>query len=332
MVARQSSRVGDASYLEPGQWQWGMNFRSLDSRRHFKGKEQQVEREELNTYVINRQNIWDLSASYAVTRRLNLTASVPFINGSWELPIPVRPTPGPREGQHSHGMGDITLGGRWWVRDPLHAKGSNVALGVGLKMPTGKADYKNVFPDINGNNRTEKPVDVSIQPGDGGWGLSLSADGFRTAGKTTWFASAVYLVNPRDTNGVPSIRSALGLPPDPVTPSTQVNSVPDQYLYRVGASYRVSGQVSAALSFRAEGVPSTDLIGRSNGFRRPGYALSIEPGLTYARGDSTWTLNVPVTISRNRRPTEADGVTRPGDATFADYVVLLGYSQRVGAR
>jgi hypothetical protein len=79
---------------------------------------------------------------------------------------------------------------------------------------------------------------------------------------------------------------------------------------------------------RIEGVAVTDLFGPSDGFRRPGYALSLEPGFSYTRGRDTWLVNVPVAVSRNRKRSVSDFQDgRHGDAAFADYVLLLGYSR-----
>lgn len=330
MCSRQSSRVGDTSYLKPGQFQLGVGFRTLDSHDHFKGRERQYQRDALGTYVINRQNMLDISGTYAVSDRFNLQVSVPYLTGgSWGIPIPINAS-GTRETMNSGGIGDIVVGGRWWIRDPGSAKNANIALGIGLKMPTGRYKNKDVFPNRDGSNVVPKYADISIQPGDGGWGISLSGEGFRTVGRTTWFASGVYLISPRDTNGTPSIRAALGIAPDPNFPSLSVNSVPDQYLYRAGAGFRVARGLGASLAARAEGTPSNDLIGRSNGFRRPGYSVSVEPGLSYSRGDTTWGLSVPIRLLANRRPTHADGGQQIGDATFPDYMVLLGVSRRWG--
>lgn len=66
-------------------------------------------------------------------------------------------------------------------------------------------------------------------------------------------------------------------------------SVADQYLFRVGAAFpvpRVSG-LTFGIGLRGEGVPATDLIGKSDGFRRPGYAISVEPGIIYSKGKDT---------------------------------------------
>ena len=69
-----------------------------------------------------------------------------------------------------------------------------------------------------------------------------------------------------------------------------------------------------------------DFIGKDTGFRRPGHALFIEPGLLYNHGNSTWSLYGPVAIERRR---EANAIGGKGDATFADYVILFGFSQKL---
>jgi hypothetical protein len=55
------------------------------------------------------------------------------------------------------------------------------------------------------------------------------------------FASGSYLANPRDTNSTPSIITVLGLPTATGTQfeGLDVNSVPDQYVARVGGTVHV---------------------------------------------------------------------------------------------
>jgi hypothetical protein len=71
------------------------------------------------------------------------------------------------------------------------------------------------------------------------------------------------------------------------------------------------------------------LIGKSEGFRRPGYAISVEPGFIYSRGRGAWSVSMPIAVQRNRRRSVtdiADGVQ--GDAAFPDNLLLIGYSRR----
>ena len=71
-------------------------------------------------------------------------------------------------------------------------------------------------------------------------------------------------------------------------------SCPDQYAARLGVFYmfKVEG-LSAYLGGRIEGVPATDLIGGSAGYRRPGYAVSVEPGIGYNFNRVSLNLTVP---------------------------------------
>jgi hypothetical protein len=109
-------------------------------------------------------------------------------------------------------------------------------------------------------------------------------------------------------------------------------SVADQYLARVGISRPIpkTRQWAFTIGWRIEGVPVRDLIGKSNGFRRPGYAMSIEPGLQYFRPKETWSVTVPIAAGRNRKRSVSDILvgSRGGDAAFADYMILIGYSRR----
>jgi hypothetical protein len=93
----------------------------------------------------------------------------------------------------------------------------------------------------------------------------------------------------------------------------------------------ISGRhgLAASLGGLIEGIPSSDLVGGDRGFRRPGYTISIEPGLSYMAGRHTITLSVPVAVDRNRVRSFADKLNgRHGDAAFADYAVNVGYGYR----
>ena len=108
-------------------------------------------------------------------------------------------------------------------------------------------------------------------------------------------------------------------------------SVSDQYLARTGivVPFKPVRGMSLSIGGRLEGVPPRDLIGKSDGFRRPGYAISIEPGVNFVRKRDTWTLSVPIAVVRNRQRSTSDIIDRRhGDAAFADYVILAGYSHR----
>jgi hypothetical protein len=204
----------------------------------------------------------------------------------------------------------------------------NLSLGLGLKIPTGKADATDTFVDIKGLNSATKPVDQSVQPGDGGWGVQVEMQGFTQIRRMFVFGSANYLLNPRNMNDTASILVNLGLPSTTV-PEKNVNSVPDQYIVRAGVGVPLAKGFGASIAWRMEGVPRYDLIGRSDGFRRPGDERYFEPAITYSRGKSTFQVNVPIGYYRYRAPDPYTSAN--GDATFPGVVAVGSYSYRFGA-
>jgi hypothetical protein len=58
--------------------------------------------------------------------------------------------------------------------------------------------------------------------------------------------------------------------------------------------------------------------------------VDFEPGLIYSRGKQSFTVFGPVPFRRDRTRSYADKQTGGhGDAAFADYVLLVGYSRRL---
>src|SRR5690606_40380948 len=120
--------------------------------------------------------------------------------------------------------------------------------------------------DLQGTERnlTQRlTVDQSIQPGDGGLAITFDFQAYRMLSHNFMLNGAFYyLANPRETNG----KSARN--------GGNVFSVPDQYAARLGATY-ITGikGLSVYLGARHECVHVYDLIGGSDGFRRPGYII-----------------------------------------------------------
>ncbi|MBC7904617.1 MAG: hypothetical protein H7Y27_14430, partial [Gemmatimonadaceae bacterium] len=147
------------------------------------------------------------------------------------------------------------------------------------------------------------------------------------------YGNFYYLFNPREHNGVSTARG--GNPAaTAVLYGSSTMSVPDQYMARAGASYRVKGLTISA-GVRDECLPATDLIGGSAGFRRPGYVLSVEPGISYQVKKVNVYAYVPWAFKRSRtqsyadkKRTEITGVYAQGDAAFADYSVNVGLAYR----
>src|SRR5258708_29441383 len=131
-------------------------------------------------------------------------------------------------------------------------------------------------------------------------------EAYQRVTKAVLYSSGTYLITPKERNGTPNASLAgVKLPPNPLT-STM--SIPDQYLADGGLAYpvpKIRG-LAAKFGMRYEGVKVRDLIGGRLGFRPPRDALSGEAGMQYQPGKSTWALNIPVPVQRNRKRRRPD--------------------------
>lgn len=311
-------------------WQVSLGYRYQRSDRHFRGTHEEVNRQAEGSEVINTVNLVDLGIRYNFNPRFSLSVGIPYLSA--ERTSPIRASDRSvvdRDAVQSGDLGDITLVGRYLLWDPVTQPKGNMVVGLGVKFPTGAYDVRDTETDLTDDGervQVVETVDQSIQPGDGGWGVVVDMSAYRelgSSGEYAAYASGAYLINPEGTNGVPTFRRRE---------SEAIMSIADQYLFRTGvmaapASWNGFG---VGLGGRIEGVPVHDLFGSSEGFRRPGYAISVEPTLTWSRGIYSVSLSVPIAVQRNRQRSVPDmqEVGRHGDAAFADYVVLLGYWQR----
>jgi hypothetical protein len=293
-------------------------FRTYNSFRHYVGTVYQVQRAIKHNAIVNHVDLFELDLNYQLTPRLSVIASVPGMEAS-------------RHGQssplnvyRSGGIGDVTVGVQSWVFRPPTENHGNVNFSAQLKLPTGINDAKGRKISTNGSSVVQ-PFDESIQPGDGTWGFSLATEAYHPLyWKTAGYFTGSWLFSPKDTTGVLTFRGA---------PGEGVVSATDQYLWRGGISRPVTGVKllrGLALSFggRMEGVPVRDALGSSNGFRRPGYVISIEPGMMYAHGRYSFYASGPWAMERNRKRSVTDIANNAhGDAAFSDYTVIAGLSR-----
>ena len=337
MLIRNNAPVFGANanpYAQPGDWLLSLSSRNLVSNDHYNGKVEQVQRQTLRSYVTNKQNMLDVNLTRVFTNRFSASIGVPYVNSVWASRDPASPEPLPRKeiGQNGRGLGDISLTGRYWVFNPETHLNWNVAGGAGIKMPTGNSEAEDRFPGRTDLTNTFRPVDQSVQPGDGGWGVMMDAQAFWRINRLVLFGSGSYLANPKDMNDTPSILTVLGIDTSPSAPNAGLgfNSVPDQYVTRLGGTVALWRGFSASLAWRMEGLKRYDLIGDSHGWRRPGTEMFWEPGVAYSRNGHTFTFNVPIGYFYNRH---ANPYTdRPGDATFPRHIFLTSYSFKLGGR
>jgi len=307
-----AASLADGGFVMAGHWQVSSAIRWYESHRHFAGAVEQTQRDRDGTEVMNNSYFYDFSATYAWSDRLNLSLTLPFVQHDRDsLYEHLGNNSGQRFTTHAQGLADVRFGASYWLFNPADdTKHGNISVGFGFKAPTGNYKVQDIFMKATGPQL--RYVDSSIQPGDGAWGYTAELQGFyRLRHDLSVYGNAFYLFNPEGRV------EATGY------------SIPDSYLARGGFEYVtpfVRG-MSVSLGGRIEGVPGTDAFGNSRGSRRPGFAVAVEPGVSYSRGRFSATVTVPVLVHANRTTTY--GSKTAGDAAFADYSINTSFSIRL---
>jgi len=304
-----------ASSLKPRQWQIDVAYRHLYADEWFVGTEVKESAAPFGQPLYLNINSIDLGIEYGVTNQLSLVLTLPFSHGSQSRYYPDQQ----RHRVSGSGLGDMSLVANYWLVNPFKPARGNCAVGVGVKMPTGSNTLSQEVALASGTV-VQPPMDQSVQLGDGGWGVILQVQAYRQLyRKLSAYSYGWYLISPEDKTGVPSPIKGVTL------------SIPDVYSFRAGTSYAISLKhgFSGTFGARIDGIPTYDLIGSSNGFRRPGYTLYLEPGVTFGRGSSTFTLTVPFRVHQNfkRGPVDVQN-DFAGGGDLANSLVLMGYSVR----
>jgi hypothetical protein len=290
--------------MDTGDWQAQLAYRWLRSDRHFMGTDELEHRQAEGSEVVNNVHTFDLTATYAFNKRFSLSLTMPFVTAHRSSLYEHDRTN--RHTMSSGGLGDMRLVGNVWLLDPETFTKGNVGFGLGVKAPTG--DYKDTDVRYRPTGPVLDYVDNSIQPGDGGWGILVEFQAFQKLFDRTFaYANGTYMITPEGENSIG-------------------NSIWDAYVARAGLQYAIWPSQGLALSLggRIEGVPPQDLIGDTVGRRRPGYAVSIEPGMTWSYKQATLNVTAPVALHRRRE----NYLDRPGDAAFADFVILSSITYR----
>jgi hypothetical protein len=315
--------TGEGGVLEPGHFQITIGERHQYSYQHYVGDVYQEYRAQAKSQVLNRINLVTTNLTYQWTPRISFELDMPWLFAT-------------RRGQSSPikysatGLGDTILGTNVWFRNPQHAPSNNFSAGLGVLMPTGNDDVTNTSnSNTSGTGpavEVTAPVDYSIQPGSGGWGMVVQWSGYQRLSKSLiFYTDGDYIATQGGTNGVQRASSTT-------TPLNNSVAISDQYLLEAGVSFpitKVRG-LSATFGPRDEGVPAKNLFPNSNdGFRRPGFAVTAGPGGQYVWHHEILTAGVYKAVHRDRTVSYPDTVYHShGDAAFAQYVWLASWTHR----
>lgn len=133
-----------------------------------------------------------LAAQFRPSATWRFTATVPYLINDMDMRMAMRGNMGMGGTMKSdstmdrvEGLGDATLGGLYTLLAPARgADGWDAAVGLGLKLPTGKNDVKHAGRD--------SMVHAMMQPGSGSWDPILMVQGGRTAGKFSLRLNGAY--------------------------------------------------------------------------------------------------------------------------------------------
>lgn len=340
---------GANSYnLNKGDLQVGVNYRYFHSWRHFVGTEEQPQRQALGNAVNIYSHAVDFNISYGLTNRLQFNVTLPYVHNERSQTLTLnKDTANKKLTRYSvfaHGLSDVRLGLNYWVVAPEKVQNGNLMIGFGLKLATGSHSTADDALQKDGTLKSAVN-DQAIQPGDGGVGFSLELSGFTKIYKgISGFANGYYLFNPKESNGTYKSAAKAGLA------GYNLYACPDQYFIRAGLMTSVlkSKNLTLSLAGRMEGIPAYDALGGQVAYRRPGYVVAIESGVTYHTGQHSFSLFVPYNFIKNRIQSAADKADQnlqnskisdetklvhvQGDAAFADYSISLGYAYRLSKK
>jgi len=304
-------------YLEKGDWDLSIGYRHQFSYKHYVGDVEQTYRVQQGTEVMNKLNLASAVLTYQATDRISVGLTVPILFAS-------RRANNAFATQHTSGLGDINVLGQVWLWNPRHASRRNISFGLGLQAPTGKDNVMNNSQSSPTATPALTLADYSIQPGSGGWGGIVQWQAFQALGSSIVYFNGNYLASQGGNNGVQRSTTA--------NPLVQYVAIQDQYLMQAGIAHPIKKIRGLTVTFgpRWEGVPAKNVFGDDLGFRRPGYAVSAEPGFVYSNGRNMLQASIGKAVLRDRTRSVPDRILGThGDAAFADYVWLLSYSYRI---
>ena len=305
-----------STYLRPGEWRLGISARRVATNRFYVGSTETPDSAPGGQPLHLRLNSLDVSATYAVSGRMAITATVPF---SYSTASNFYPD-GNRHQVSSAGIGDVNAMADLWVLDPGSHVTGNVLVGLGLKAPTGRYHATADFWDVGGVVG-QAPVPQTIQQGDGGWAVLAQAQAYtQLVPRLSVYASGQYSASLRQHTDV-------------IWPPANVEwAVPDVYSARVGLSFVALPEAGFSVSggWRVDGTATGDLFHAAGDYyRHAGYTQYLEPGVSLIRGPSQFTVTVPIRVRAQYLSMMTSTGTRMGSGGVNDYVIYASYTRRM---
>jgi hypothetical protein len=310
-------------------WQLNINNRYFKAWRDFKGTRNQNTPKQNESII--RSYLMDLSLSKFLNNGWSLNFSLPVSSNSRETSLEHGGANTTRHTTRSFGLGDIRITAYKWLSQSAVKQRANIQIGLGIKFSTGDYKYQDYFYR-NDSTKVLSAVNPSIQLGDGGTGIITELNLFyllNPARTISLYGNFYYLTNPREQNGTAFTAGRIPARIDSLANSFVV-SVPDQYSLRAGLNFNIKDW-AFSIGLRDEGIPVHDLFGGSEGLRKPGYNVSIEPGIVYKMKKTAFYAYVPFIITREIKQnvpekfkTQYAGVYTASTGGSGDYQVFAG--------
>ena len=160
------------TYLPAHRWEGGLAYRWFSSSpEHYVGTTVRHDLDPRLGEITVDSHAIDLLATYALTERFSVSLLLPFVYGERRSRLE-------HDNINYHtmsagGLGDLRLTAHAWLLNPAKHPEGNVAVGAGVKAPTG--DDRAADISYRATGPVLVPVDVAIQPGDGGWGMNAQS-------------------------------------------------------------------------------------------------------------------------------------------------------------
>lgn len=304
-------------YLAAKQWQVQISYQYASTDQFYVGDQRNDAAGPGRQAPHRTVSIIDLDTTYALSNRFSIDLTVPFLFGSGGFHDPAGSSR--FYDFHASGLGDVAIQAEYWLSDPTIPSPVQGSVDIGIKIPTGSDSVKGTYPT------GEVPIDESFQLGNGGWEILLRAQGTAAiVGDLFAYGSGYYGLSLTEHTDVYQYR-ATGIP-------DSLRGVPDTYSGRLGVAYLLPVPKGFVVSVggRINGVTVRDLIGGGDLYwRRPGYEVYVEPGLTWTLGRNMASVSVPVRVYQRKLDSVLDiSLNRHIGSDFAPYLIVASYAHR----
>jgi hypothetical protein len=311
-------------YLPKGAWQAQLSFQYANTNDWFVGTQRVLNPNPngptlYGTEPVRKVSIFDIDVLYGVSDRVSLDLTVPILTGSVDVVLG-SPASHQTYTWKASGLGDVSLQVEYWLNDTRKPSRVQGSVDLGIKAPTGKDTVIGTY--VGG---ATAPIDEGAQLGNGGWELLFRAQGTAQLGGPFFaYGSAYYGMSLTKTSNVFQY--------NPNGTPQVLRGVPDTYSGRLGAAYLLPFLEGLVLSAggRINGVTTKDIIGGADLYwRRPGYEIYFEPGLSWTLGANIASVSVPVRIYQNKLDSPLDvSLNRHVGSDFAPYLILASVARR----